>query len=326
MRANGRRAAACRALIELVGFRPLTKAPLELSVFAMFQRKHLSTFVLLLGLATQDSLAEPLRALIVDGQNNHNWEATTPVLIEALELEGLFEVDVATSPAKGEDLSDFHPNFSDYDVVVSNYNGELWGEACREDFEDYVASGGGFVSVHAADNAFPEWDAYNEMIGIGGWGGRDEASGPYLYWARRAVKDPSPGRGGNHGRQHAFVVRSRATTHPVVRGLPTEWMHAKDELYDMLRGPAKNVTILATAFADPETGGTGRDEPMLMAIDYGRGRVFHTVLGHSARAMRCAGFQVTLRRGAEWAATGGVSAANDAPDDFPTPNEVSIRE
>lgn len=109
-----------------------------------------------------------------------------------------------------------------------------------------------------------------------------------------------------------------------MRGLPTEWMHAKDELYDKLRGPATNVTILATAFADPETGGSGRDEPMLMAIDYGKGRVFHTVLGHSDQAMRCAGFQVTLRRGAEWAATGHVTT--DAPDDFPTAAEVSIRE
>ena len=109
-----------------------------------------------------------LKALIIDGQNNHNWRATTPVLKAALEESGRFAVDVVTSP-QDKDWAKFRPKFSQYDVVVSNYNGELWPEPVRKDFEDYVGGGGGFVSVHAADNSFPQWPEYNKMIGVGGW-------------------------------------------------------------------------------------------------------------------------------------------------------------
>jgi uncharacterized protein len=97
----------------------------------------------------------PMKALIVDGQNNHDWKATTPVLKKILEETKLFSVDVATSPAKGQEMSGFKPDFAAYDVVISNYNGESWPEETQKAFEQYVRSGGGFVPVHAANNAFP---------------------------------------------------------------------------------------------------------------------------------------------------------------------------
>jgi type 1 glutamine amidotransferase len=84
------------------------------------------------------------------------------------------------------------------------------------------------------------------------------------------------------------------------------------------------MTVLATAYADKGQGGSGEHEPMLMAIDYGKGRVFHTTLGHSPEAMQCVGFIVTLERGAEWAATGKVSQQK-LPEDFPTADEVRTR-
>ncbi|MFN6053244.1 MAG: ThuA domain-containing protein, partial [Planctomycetia bacterium] len=121
-----------------------------------------------------------------------------------------------------------------------------------------------------------------------------------------------------------FVVVTRNTEHPITKGLPAEWMHNTDELYDRLRGPAKNLTVLATAFADTKTGGSGEHEPMLMVLDYGKGRVFHTTLGHDAPAMQCVGFQVTMVRGTEWAATGKVTEAS-VPGDFPKADKVSIR-
>lgn len=161
--------------------------------------------------------AEPrLKALIVDGQNNHDWKATTPLLKKHLSDSGLFAVDVATSPA-GQDLSGFQPDFAAYDVVVSNYNGAAWPKATQAAFTQFIEDGGGLVVVHAADNAFPEWKEYNQMIGLG------------------------------------------------------------------------------------------------------------TTLGHSPQAMKCVGFIVTLRRGAEWAATGKVTQ-QEVPDDFPTPDRVSVRE
>ena len=98
-------------------------------------------------------------------------------------------------------------------------------------------------------------------------------------------------------------------------GLPAKWMHGKDELYDHLRGPAQNVTVLASAFSAKDKGGTDEDEPLMMTISYGKGRVFHTALGHYTEAVNCVGFIVTLQRGAEWAVTGKVK--QKVPANFP---------
>ena len=260
--------------------------------------------------------AEKIKVLIVDGQNNHKWAMTSPVLKQILEEPGIFSVDVSTSPEKGKGIETWQPKFSEYAVVVSNYNGEPWSAATKDAFEKFVSGGGGFVPVHAADNSFPEWPAYNEMIGVGGWGGRNEKSGPYLRWRDgKWTFDTTPGSGGSHGKQHEFVLNNRAPQHPIMQGLPAAFMHRQDELYNRLRGPAKDVTILASAMSPKEMGGSGEEEPMLMAIPYGKGRVFHTALGHGDEAVHCAAFAVTLQRGTEWAATGKVT--QKIPADFP---------
>jgi type 1 glutamine amidotransferase len=287
---------------------------------------HTAKWVLAMGVLLLGGLASaapPYKALIIDGQNNHNWRATTPILKKILEDSGLFQVDVATAPP-GKDLSEFKPKFSDYQVIVSNYNGAPWSRETEREFVEYVRNGGGFVSVHAADNSFPNWEEYNEMIGVGGWGGRNEKSGPYIRVKDgKVVRDETPGGGGHHGAQHEFVLETFDKDHPITAGLPAKWKHTQDELYDRLRGPAKNLTVLATAYSDPQRGGTGENEPLLMAITFGKGRVFHTALGHDVPALRCAGFQVTLQRGAEWAATGKVT--QKVLDDFPTADKSSSR-
>ena len=221
-------------------------------------------------------------------------------------------------------MNTYRPDFSEYALVVSNYNGEPWSSGAMSDFEEFVAGGGGFVSVHAANNAFPEWTAYNEMIGIGGWGDRTERHGPYIRLRDgEFVYDNTPGIGGSHGGSHEFRIDIRDTDHPITQGLPEAWMHANDELYDRLRGPAKNLHVLATAFSEVDTEGTGEHEPILMTIQYGKGRIFHTTLGHALVSQRCNGFIATFQRGAEWAATGAVT--QPVPANFPTPHEVSTR-
>jgi type 1 glutamine amidotransferase len=249
-----------------------------------------------------------LRALILDGQNNHKWKETTPLIKATLESTGRFACEVATAPGLAGDMASFTPKFSEFDVVVSNYNGQPWSDATNTAFVDYVRSGGGFVSVHAADNSFPAWPDYNHMIGVGGWGGRNEKDGPYVRWREgRFVQDTQPGRGGSHGKRHPFEVIVRDTTHPITRGIPATWMQAEDELYAELRGPATKMDVLATAFSSKDTNGTGEHEPILMVIEFGKGRVFHTTLGHDTKSMSGTAFQITLQRGAEWAATGKVT-------------------
>ncbi len=264
-----------------------------------------------------------MKVLIVDGQNNHKWEITTLVLKHALEETGVFAVSVSTSPGKGAPSGEWdawRPRFADCSVVVSNYNGELWPEPVRRAFEAFVAGGGGFVCVHAANNSFPEWPEYNKMIGVGGWGGRNEKSGPRLFVKDgKLMRDTSPGPGGSHGPQHPFVVTIHDANHPITRGLPAQWMHRQDELYNRLRGPAENLTVLATAISEQ----TNHAEPMMMVVNYGKGRVFHTAMGHADYSMLDRGFYEILQRGTEWAATGACSTTSAVPADFPTAEKES---
>jgi uncharacterized protein len=294
-----------------------------------------------------------ISVLIVDGQNNHvQWPKVTMMVKKMLETSGRFErVDIqrfantwqgdeylekytpadlpkTKSNKKPEPDPNFAPDFSKYNVVITNFgwNAAPWPKTTQEAFETYMKKGGGLVVFHAADNSYPEWPAYNEMIGLGGWGNRNEKSGPYVYYSKDEEKltvDNSKGPGGNHGPQHEYTVKIRDKKHPITKGMPAEWLHTKDELYEKLRGPGQNMKILATSFASATQKGTDRHEPNLMVLKYGKGRIFHNIMGHMDYSVNCVGFITTMLRGTEWAATGKVTIP--IPADFPTLDKTSSR-
>jgi uncharacterized protein len=270
--------------------------------------------------------ADTIHVMLLDGQSGgpyHAWQKVTPVLKKELEQTGLFQVDVVTAPSNG-DFTGFQPDFQKYQVVVSNYDAPDWPDNLKSAFEQYMQNGGGLVTVHAADNAFANWPAFNKMIGIGGWRSRNEQAGPLWYYKEgKLVSDTSPGNAGSHGNRLPFALTIQDSDHPITKGLPKVFMHAGDELYATLRGPGENMKVLATAHSEPGNRGTGRDEPMLMVLQYGKGRVFHTTLGHDIPALSCVAFITTFQRGTEWAATGKVT--QKIPADFPTADKVSYR-
>lgn len=298
------------------------------------------------------SAQSQLKALIIDGQNNHHvWPKSTIMMKQYLEETKIFKVDIQRTEytwkaereeaylamagvGKTKDLKEpkmdlnFAPQFNNYDVVISNFGWKAadWPQETKKALEEYLNNGGGFVSIHAADNSFPKWEEYNKMIGIGGWGGRTEKDGPYIYYTNdsKLVRDDSEGKGGSHGPQHEIPITVRVMDHPITKGMPAHWMTTKDECYAKLRGPAENMTVLATGKDTSGNAPTDRHEPMLMVIDYGKGRVFHSTLGHDEYSIEGVGFIISFLRGVEWAATGKVTVP--IPKDFPTENNPTSRE
>jgi type 1 glutamine amidotransferase len=270
------------------------------------------------------------------GPHNDNdvnfGEAKRRLLLDEYPANGSNKIQRVEKPQPDPE---FKPDFSKYDLVISNFGWTAapWPAETQRALEKFVSNGGGFVLIHAADNSFPEWTEFNKMIGMGAWGDRSEKSGPYVYYNdnNKVVRDTTKGPAGSHGKQYEFLITVRDSSHPITRGMPVKWLHAQDELYDRLRGPAENMTILATAYSDEEKNaspfsplrGTKRNEPMMMVLNYGKGRVFHTPMGHTDYSMECVGFITSLQRGAEWAATGSV--AQKIPADFPTADKVSLR-
>lgn len=234
-----------------------------------------------------------LRALILSGRNNHDWRTTTPFLRQALVDSGKFDVRVNEEP-----MGITAETLAAYEVLLLDYNGPRWGAATEQAVRDFVASGKGLVAIHAAAWAFhgldvlgdkhkrmgifePPWEEYARLIGC--------------KWSQQ---EPQTG----HGKRHVFTVKVTGREHPVGRDLP-ESMQANDELYHNMR-MRPEARVLATAFDAKETNGTGKDEPMLWVVEYGKGRVFHQTLGHDVGAMREPAFLLPIVRGTEWAATG----------------------
>lgn len=233
--------------------------------------------------AAEQATGGKIKLLILSGVNNHDWKKTTPVLKKIYEDSGRFTVEVT------DDVPGLKPDiFGKYDALVCNYTtwpnieGHRLPAETEKAMIDYVSSGHGFVLFHAASTAWNDWPEFCDMIG--------------LTWKKGFT---------SHGKYHSFTVKILNKEHPVTQGMK-DFQHFKDELYgkQILHPGAK---VLATAFSDKATNGSGQDEPMIVTVDLGKGRVFHNALGHDPKPMLDPAFISLMLRGTEWAATGKVT-------------------
>jgi type 1 glutamine amidotransferase len=262
-------------------------------------------FLLYLTLSCATAQQKVLSALIIDGVNNHDWAAGTRAIQSTLEGTGRFRVTVATWPERAD--------FSKFNVVINNFNGghettgQRWPREMEKALVEYVRGGGGLVVYHAANNAFLEWPEYNDMIGLG-W--RPPSFGKGLAVVNGKVVELAKGTGlaPGHGPRHDFELFVLDAQHPITAGLPPHWTHPSEQLTHGQHGPAEGLTVLTYAFSEVSHQG----EPMDWVRQYGRGRVYTTMLGHTWKNelnpnLDDLGFQTLLARGTEWAATGSVT-------------------
>jgi type 1 glutamine amidotransferase len=251
--------------------------------------------------AQQPAAGPPkLNALIITGQNGHDWRGTTPLLRQVLEDTNRFEVRV-TEEFRGATAETIAP----YDVLILNYQDrgnrpELrWGAATDQAVLNFVRSGKGLVVYHFSMAAFNDWTDYEKMSG-GNWRPNN----------------------GHHSAPHDYTVDIKDQDHPITKGLKLSFPQTHDELYANLRWqPEGTYHVLATAYDDHELykasrtdarapqplEGPGANEPVLWTVDYGQGRVFVTALGHVGENVQTPAFMTTFARGTEWAATGAVT-------------------
>ena len=299
---------------------------------------RISRRTFLLTTAAGAAPAKKLRVLVIDGINNHDWQAGTKEIRRILDAAGRFTVAVSTSPPKDAPTAAWdawRPDFQSRDVIVSNFNGGhladgvRWPRPVEETFEAAVRRGCGFVSFHAANNAFLGWEDYNEMIGLG-W--RDINYGPGLIVDENekvVVVPAGQGLGPGHGPPHTFTMSMMDPRHPITAGMPKQWLHPTEQLTHGQHGPAnpkhgaleKELRILTYALSKD----SHRREPMDWVRTWGAGRVYVTLLGHTSRNSenpncRCAGFETLFARGVEWAASGRVTIP--MPARFPSAQDI----
>jgi uncharacterized protein len=242
----------------------------------------------------KEASAPKIQTLIITGQDVHDWKGVTPYLRKQLEDTGKFEVRV-TEEFRGAGPETLAP----YDLVVLNYydmrRPELrWGERAENALVEFSRSGKNLVLFHFSVAAFDGWGEYEKMC-AGNW---------------------RPNQG-HHSPPHDYTVEIKDPNHPITRGLKLSFPQLKDELYANLRWqPAGTYHVLASAYDDHSLyqgnsrqpiPGPGLNHPMFWTVDYSKGRIFVTVLGHDVPAVQTSAFVTIFTRGAEWAATGNVT-------------------
>jgi len=212
------------------------------------------------------------RVLLVTGIDypGHPWQQTAPVLAAQLRQDRRLQVSVVEDPGF---LGD--PALHGFDVVLMhwmNWEKPAPGPEARENLRAFVAGGKGMALAHFACGAFQDWPEFRNLAGRS-------------YDPKLPPHDP---RG-------PYLVSITSVPHPITQGLQA--FEADDELYTCLAGD-RPIEVLATAHSKV----TGQDHPMAFVFNYGKGRVFHSPLGHDVKAFSIPMVGELFRRGCAWAA------------------------
>lgn len=247
-----------------------------------FTMRLLISLVLFLicGIAICPAQDTKINLLILSGSNNHEWKNTTPFLESLYSQSGLFEIEVTEKPDTLKPA-----NLIKFDVIVSNWNSwpenDLrWSSDLENALLDYVKAGGGFVTFHASSSAFYQWPEFKNI---------STAAWIDSTW---------------HGKKSATHVLIQNTKHPITNGMTgfyiedELWVNAEKNNSFKILGEATNAHISEKGIAN---------QSAIMVSDYGKGKIFHTILGHDVRTMRNTGFQTLMLRGTEWASSGEVT-------------------
>jgi type 1 glutamine amidotransferase len=236
---------------------------------------------------------DPVKVLIITGSADlpyHVWQETTASMRGILETSGHFRISVLQNPETldGDSLRGF-------DVVVLNYNGPRWPRRSEEALEAFIRDGGGFFAFHHASYGTFFGHEFRENRWQQGPPGSGWEAFPVIIGASWLPENIG------HARRCVFEVDWIDRTHPASSGLPKSFQ-ANDELYHKL-DLTPEVQVLATALSPADLGGTGNREPMVWVNQFGRGRVYYTVLGHDTLAWEQPGMASLLTRGVTWAAS-----------------------
>lgn len=243
---------------------------------------HILTPLLVLLLFAGCKKTSSLHAVILGAQQDEVGASVKSIL----ENTGIFDVKFQQEPSDQSAHADLLV------LADSKYD---WSDEAKADFISYVKNGGGAIVLNRAVDAFDSWPDFEEISGM-------------------------PSAGGSSSDAFSYRIKNVAKDHPVLKGLPHQWMHVKDKLMFNTYSLKGEAEVLSVALADSAHGGNGKEIAVALAVKYGEGRVFSSTLGSTAATgksvvLHDVGLITLLQRGAEWAATGVVS--QEVPVDFP---------
>jgi type 1 glutamine amidotransferase len=252
---------------------PLTVAPAVLVTAFICLFFESSSLALAAGAAPAAAEnRQTANVLLVTGIDHpaHDWRRTAPVLADVLREDNRLDVRIVEDPHFLDSSA-----LQRYDVVVvhfMNWQQPAPGPKARANLQKFVQGGKGLFVVHFGCGAFQDWPEFRNLAG--------------------RVWDPNARA---HDPRGPFQVNITETPHPITQGIRS--FETDDELYTCLTGD-RPVDMLATARSKVD----GKDYPMAFAFSYGKGRVFHSTLGHDVKAINNAGTAELFRRGCAWAA------------------------